>query len=276
MLGGVTLAAHRELVFAGGACGNLRRDDLLAIDDALAAALAALVLDDFPFASAAWAGGLRLHHAEHALARADDVARAVAVGARLGAAALLGARAVTVGAGDVLLDFEFLLRSGGDFLKGELHLHAQVAAAIDAFRLTAAASETASAKGAAEAVSAEDVAEHAEDVVHREASGAEAACAAHALHTVGPELVVARALLLVAQHAVCLGSLLELLLGGLVARVAVGVVLDGQRLVRLLYFVFRGVLVNAQHFVVITFCHRLFLVLFSLPRQPWRGVSPCR
>ena len=65
------------------------------------------------------------------------------------------------------------------------------------------------------------------------------------------ELVVVAALVGVAQDLVGLGGLLELLFRFLVAGILVGVELEGLLAVRLLDLFARGVLVHAQHFVVV-------------------------
>ena len=76
---------------------------------------------------------------------------------------------MTVAAGYILFQFEFLLYSGRNLLEVQLHLNAQVRAAITALLLRATAAESAEpAETAAEptAVSAEYITEHGEDVVH--------------------------------------------------------------------------------------------------------------
>jgi hypothetical protein len=75
--------------------------------------------------------------------------------------------------------------------------------------------------------------------------------AGHAARALLAELVVLLALLLVAQSAVGLGDLLEVVLGLGVVRVLVGVPLDGQLPVRLLDRVHVRVLRDAQHLVEI-------------------------
>ena len=64
--------------------------------------------------------------------------------------------------------------------------------------------------------------------------------------------VVALVLVLVAQHCVRLGRLLELLLGVAVAGVAVGVELEGELAVGRLDLGVAGVARHPQHFVVVT------------------------
>jgi len=66
-------------------------------------------------------------------------------------------------------------------------------------------------------------------------------------------LVVLGAFLRVGEDLVGLGSLLEQFLGPLVALVLVGMVLYRQLAEGLLYLGFRGVAVNAQYLVVISF-----------------------
>ena len=94
----------------------------------------------------------------------------------------------------------------------------------------------------------------------RAIEAAAATCAAHAFET---ELVVTRLLVGIAQHAVRLGSLLELLLGLFVTGVFVGVVLYSLFAVGFLYVACRCIPVNAKHFIVVSFCHILLLFAHS-------------
>ena len=132
--------------------------------------------------------------------------------------------------GNVLSYLEFLDDTLVDFLQGQSHLQSQVAASMLLWPTCATAEAT-------ETVTAEDVAEHREDVVHVHRCPAKASeTAAH--RSVKTELVVLLTLLWVVQHVVGLGSLLELLLGFLVAGVTVGVIFDGYLAIRLLDLVF--------------------------------------
>ncbi len=82
------------------------------------------------------------------------------------------------------------------------------------------------------------------------------------------ETVVLGALLGVREDLVGLRRLLERLLRLLAARVAVGVMLQGQLPVGLLDLFDRSAPVNPEHFVVIAFGHRLRLA-FMLPARPF-------
>ena len=110
-------------------------------------------------------------------------------------------------------------------------------------------------------MTAEYVAELREDILHRESSAAEAAvtaAASRAAHARVAELVVTRPLVGIRQHVVSLGGLLELIFGLLVARILVGVVLNGGLAIGLLYLVGIGVALDAQHLIIIPFfCHCL-------------------
>ena len=188
--------------------------------------------------------------------------------------------AVTVRTGDILAYLEFLGHAVGDFLQAQFHLQAQVAAAVLLWSATsAAASETAESS----CVSAKDVAEHGEDVVHIHAGASEGVEASTA-RSIESEGVILLALLRVVQHIICLCSLLELFLGFFVARITVRVVFDGDRSIRFLNLVLCGVLGNAQHFIVVSFlCHCLMIILAAEPQGTlfivllplWRDVLPC-
>ncbi len=177
-------------------------------------------------------------------------------------------------AGNQFLEFELLGYAGVDLLKCQCHLNSQVRSSRLAF--SAAASCTAAAESAetAESASSENITEHGEYVVHGHSCATESAASAESgctVQSVKSELVVFGALVRVAQHAVSLGCLLELLLGLLVAGVLVRVVLDGFLAVCLLYLIGGCGLGDLKHLVVVSFCHMLILL-----RPLWRGAEPCR
>ena len=123
-------------------------------------------------------------------------------------------------------------------------------------------------------MTAKDIAKLREDVIHREAASKAATEAATATgstrHTGVTKAVVTSTLLLVRQHVISLSRLLELLLGLLITRILVGVILDSRLAVGLLYLIGIGVLLDAQHLVVISlFCHS-----FTLLQQPLCNATP--
>ena len=126
--------------------------------------------------------------------------------------------------------------------------------------LTSSAKEVAETAKSTEA--AKQVAELTQDVVHRHT----AAIAASAHLLAGKtELVIAGALVGVAEHIISLGRLFEFLLGRLFLGIAlallfVGVILDGQFAVSLLQVVGRGILVHSKHLVVISLLSHISLV----------------
>ena len=70
-----------------------------------------------------------------------------------------------------------------------------------------------------------------------------------------PEAVVETALLGIRQHGIRLGRLFELLLGRLVARIAIRVVLHGQLAVAAFQLGFRDGPGNLEDFVVVALAH---------------------
>ena len=127
--------------------------------------------------------------------------------------------------------------------------------------LTSAAETSETAETTESTTSAEDIAEHGEDVVHRESTAAESSKASCTSQSFETELVVALALLRVVKHVVGLGGLLEFLLSVFVARIAVGMVFDGDAPIGFLDVVFGSILVNAKYLVIISFCHFFFVVM---------------
>ena len=73
------------------------------------------------------------------------------------------------------------------------------------------------------------------------------------------ELVVTCLFVRVAEDGIGLGGLLEFLLGLFVAGIAVGMVFQSEFAVGLFQVFRSGVFVNAQDFVVISFCHNSLL-----------------
>ena len=139
-----------------------------------------------------------------------------------------------------------------DLLKVEFHLHSEVGATLLDGAATAAASETSEATEAATS-KVEAATEHAvQDVVEvevAEATEAAATAGRAAVHAGEAVTVVARFLVLVAQHGIGLRGFLEVLLGGLFLGVGavhplVGVPFEGGLTVGALYLVRRGVLVD--------------------------------
>ena len=241
-------------------CGDLERHSLLLAHDALAVAVCAALGDGLAIAFALGAQRLALNGAEGCLLHAVDDAGAVTGVTGGEGHAVFGTRALAVLAGDKGGDFEGLGGAGGNLLQRHLHAYAQVAAAtlpwLPASAARASAAHAGCSAEAAEASAAEDVAELGEDVLHREAARAEAAKAAagEALGThVVAELVIFLTFLRVGEDVVSLRRLLEFLLGGLVAGVAVGMVFEGKLAVGLLQVVGADVFVNAKDLVVISF-----------------------
>ena len=253
----VPLTLDGELHARGHPSRDAERYDLFADLRALPLTEATGLSDDLARTLTGGADGLRLHHAEDTALSGDDDARAVARVALLLAVLLRGTVAVTVGAGDLLLHLELLLYALVDLLEGEADASAKVGSAQD-LTATAATSAKASEVKATEATTSEEVAEAAEDIFHRHASAEATATAGGAAADAGmTELVVALALLWIAQYVIGLSKLLELLFGLLVPGILVGVIFDGELAVGLLQLFGRSALSYAKDFIVISlFCHR--------------------
>src|SRR5581483_1248498 len=172
-----------------------------------------------------------------------DLARSTAVGAgaHAFAAAAPRARPAAGVAGRQALEFDDLLGAARRLLELDLEVVAQVVAAPRA-------------RAGASAPGAEEVAEDVgEDFL--EALG-ELEAEAAALRTLEGGVAVAvvlRAPLGIGEHLVGLVDLLEALLGGLVARITVGMVLDGEAAVGFFEFLLAGAARHAEDFVVVAF-----------------------
>ena len=137
----------------------------------------------------------------------------------------------------MLLELELLLLPLINFLKGEAYSCPQVSA-TEYLTASATTAEATEPSKATEASSAEEVSEATEDVLHGHTSTAEATSARGATaDTCMTELVIALALLGIAEYIVCLGKLLELLFSFLVPRVLVWVILYGELTIGLLQLI---------------------------------------
>jgi hypothetical protein len=180
-------------------------------------------------------------HAEHAAeAELLDLAGAAAGGARLRRRARLGAAALA-GLADVqTLEIDVPRRAVEHVVEGDRDLGLQVVAPRD----TAAAEPP----GASAHCAAEDLVEHREDVVDVHRGEVVARAAAQSLV---PVAVVDRPPLVVREHLVRLGALLETHLGLVVAGVAVGMELHRQPAVGALDLVGAGLFGHAEDLVVV-------------------------
>ena len=238
---------------------------------------AAFLLDDLPGAAAVAAGGNVHHLAEGAVPHDAFLSGAVAVRAGLHVGAGFRAGAVALGAGLFFLHGEGLLHAARRFAEGDLHVVAEIVAALRTVPLTPAGS----------------AGEHVEDVPHVEAAlAAEPAEAsksalAESAEAAGPgaallglfvgvvaDLVVLGALVRVGERLIGFVDFLEFIGRGGIVLVQVRMVFPGHFPVGFLDVVFRGVPVDAEYFIIIPCCHTSSSCLISYRRL--RLCSPRR
>ena len=201
-----------------------------------------------PAALGAGAHGLR--HAEGCTLGRTDLAAAAAVRADLRGCSGGAAGTVAVGTGFDPRNVQLLLTAEGRFLKADVQLGAHIVSAARCVRIP----------GLAAAAETEDIAEAGEDVAEVAEAAAKAAEAA-AETSVGVKgrmaiLIILLPLFLVGENFIGLVGLLEAFLAGLVAGMQVRVVFLGDLAVCFFYFFCRGILLDAEHFVIISFfCH---------------------
>ncbi len=184
-------------------------------------------------------------------------------GARLGAAALAGLAAFPG------RDADLRVVAARGLLQRDLHAVAQVGAAIDLRAATLPRRPPPRL--------AEDVAEDVAEGLGETAEALAALRAAEALVRVDAGvavLVVGGPLLAVREHLVGLLGLLELVLGLLVARIAVRVVFHRELAISLLDVVVAGVLRDAQNLVIITLRHGSSRGLRASNQNAARGWRP--
>ena len=184
----------------------------------------------------------------HETLRKELLAAAVATGTGNGAAAWFRAFPLTARTGFELRNLDFHRLSERRLFEGQ----SQVVAEVVAFHRPAAASATA-------ALLAENVAETenlAEQIAQIHGGGIEARATAHSGKSLMAVSVVCGALLRVREYAVSFGGFLELLLGGMVAGIPVGMELESELTVGALQFLIARPAFDAQNLVIIAFCHR--------------------
>ena len=158
---------------------------------------------------------------------------------------------MTVLTGNVFPYLKFLGNARSYFLKGKADLQTKVGTTVLS-RLSATTSKATEARESA--MSAKYITEHGEDIIHRESTAGESTEAAH-VRTVESELVVLLTFLRIMEHIVGLCGLLELLFRLFVTGIPVRMVFDGYLPIGFLDVFLTGVLVNAQHLVVVALCH---------------------
>ena len=167
--------------------------------------------------------------------------------------AVLGAGALTVVAGHKSGHTQSLVDTLGDIFEREFNADTEVGTAALTTLLAPAACCAAKPPKAAEFLG-----ETTQNIVDIHSSGAiEASGTTTSGETLRAHrvaiLVVHLAFFLIAEYIVGLGRFLELLFGGLVAGIAVGMILQCKLAVCFLYLVGRGVASDAEHFIVISF-----------------------
>ena len=230
-------AAEAESLTGVDTGGDLHLDDALHLGGAAAAAGLAGVGDDGAAAFAAGAGGL---DGEEALA-VTDLSGAGAAGAGCGPAAGLSTGSAAGGAGLVAGDFDLLVGAVDGNVEGQSHAELKVGAALGGVGVAALPAELEEL--------GEDIAEVGEDIL----GGVSLSAVAEPSLS---ESVVTGPLFGVGEDAVSLRCEFELLLGSLVAGIAVRVELERLRAVGLLDLVRRGILGHAEDIVeVCLFAH---------------------
>ena len=236
VLSGVAFSWYVDHHSFSHASGDVDFHHFIAFHDTRSTTFVAFVLDDSTFSVARRTFSLSLHHAEHRANGLYHIALSVTIRTGFRATTSFGTSSVTMLAGDVFPDFEFLGNAVGNLVERKTHFQPKVGTTI--LGVTSSATTTEASESSTKAVAAKDIAKHREDVVHREAATTEASESSTHVGAVESELVVLLAFLLVAQHAISLGSFFKFLLSLFVARVAVGMVFDGNLSIRLLYLVF--------------------------------------
>ena len=151
-----------------------------------------------------------------------------------------------------------------DFVKSHLDPDADVPSSVNLLSRTLSATTESAESTESTAEPTESTSEEVvEDIVEVTESAAEVRTGL-ASYSGMSEFVIFCPFVGIAQYGICLGCLLEFLLGLLVARVLVRVVLYSFLPVCFFYFVEACVSVHAKHLVVISFfCHVLFLLMTS-------------
>lgn len=172
----------------------------------------------------------------------------LATGTGFSAAAVAILALLELGEGDFLFD------AHDGFFESDLHVVAQIGAALGAGGIgVAAAAEKIVENTAAATAAAEDFAEDFEWIV--EAAGSRTEAAGTGIEGAVAVLIVGGALLGIAEDFVGFADFLEFFLGGFVAGIFIGMVFNGEFAVRLFDVVDAGAAFDTEHFVVIAFGH---------------------
>ena len=267
-LGIVTFSPESESLALGGSGRNRESHFLVAAFHALSVAVLARFGDNLARAFALWTNSFGLHVAERSALHGNHASRAMTFGAGRHCHAIFGTCAVAVCTFKERRHTESLCHTLCNIFEREFDTDADIAAAF-ACRLTATAScgTAETAKVTAEAApkdTAENIVEihsmTAIEVVHVETAGSVSSASKTLRTHVVAVLVVELTFFLVAEHIVGLGSLLEFLLGLLVARILIRVILNSLFAIGFLYFVGGGSFAHTEHFVVISFAVHIIVL----------------
>ncbi len=224
---GIALSLHSQLHTILNTSWNINGNNLIAFNDSITMAIVTLIFDNTTFASTMRTGTLGLHHSKNSPLCFGDNTSTIALGTDLCLTVFSTTTTASL-TGNKFTDLDFLLTATVNLLKGEFNLDTE----ITATQYTAcAATTTKSAESCAETTSkkvSKYTAKLGKDVVHIHTT-----LAIGALHPCHAKLVVAGFLVGIAKHIVRLGSLLKLLFGLLIARIAIRMVLEGQLTVSL-------------------------------------------
>ena len=208
------------------------------------------LMNDLARPTAFGAGTHGLCHAEGGTLGRADLAAAAAVRTDLRCGPGGAAGAVAVGAGFDPRDVQLFLTAKSRFFKTDVQLRTHIVSAARGIWVPCLAA-AAEAENVAE--TGEDIAEVSKTAAKSAETAAEARIGVKGCMTV---LIVLLPLFLVGEDFIGLVGLFEAFFAGFVAGMQVRVVFLGDLAVCFFYFFCRGVLFDAEHFVIISFfCH---------------------
>ena len=240
------LTGNRETLAVVDACRHMNRLLMDTVDLALAFTGGAGGLDDLTTATATGTGGGGLHLHTHEILNRFHLTGATALGAgfnlAIGAAAAVTGAAVFNSPGG-----NFLFTAKSCFFKGNFDANCHIFTPTGGIPPLAAAAAT---EEGTENIT--QITEISETAIAATAI-ATLTGAVIGIHAGEAELIITGALLVIGKDFVSLADLLELLLGSLVAGVAVRMVFHGAFSVCFFNFLSAGALLDTQHLVVVTF-----------------------
>ena len=208
---------------------------------------------NFTFATACRTNRLCLHLSQNSTLHLGYIARTMASIARFRAMTIACTTPIAMRTSDVFIYFNFFLYTSSNFSQCQFHFYTQIGTSTHTLSARATTAKTTKSTKWTAKMSAENIAEMREYVIHIHAgTSTKTAVITHACVS---KLIVTLTFLWVAQHFVGFSSFFKVFFRYFITGIFVGMKFNSFLTIRFFYFFSRGGLRYAKHFIIISFFH---------------------